>query len=86
MKKAKNPDVPAELSEAVMHDSVCITIAGEREVTIENYRGIIAYDPNSVKVNTRGKIVKISGENLTLSHITDEILSILGDVSGVEFI
>lgn len=86
MKKAKNPDVPAELSEAVMHDSVCIMIAGEREVTIENYRGIISYDPNSVKVNTRGKIVKISGENLTLSHITDEILSILGDVSGVEFI
>ena len=55
-------------------------------MTIENYRGIISYDPNSVKVNTRGKIVKISGENLTLSHITDEILSILGDVSGVEFI
>lgn len=86
MKKAKNPDVPMELKEAMAHDSVYITICGEREVTVENYCGIISYDREGVKINTRGKIVNISGENLTLSHITDEILSVYGDISGVEFI
>ncbi len=86
MKKEKNADVPEELSGALANGASYITVAGEREVTIENYRGIISYDPESVKVNTRGKIVKVTGSGMTLSHITDEIISVSGDITGVEFI
>lgn len=86
MKKEKNADVPSELDEAVASGAVYITIAGEKEVTVENYRGIISYDPESVKINTQGRIVKVSGSFITLSHITDEIVSVSGQIDGVEFI
>lgn len=85
-RKQKNIDAPGELPYAVMLDVPYITIAGNKEVTVENYRGIISYENTGVKINTNDKIIKIDGENLTLSHITDEIISVSGYISSLEFI
>lgn len=85
-KKQKNSDAPSELPCAVMLDVPYISMAGDKEVTVENYRGIISYESSGVKINTKDKIIKIDGENLTLSHITDEIISVSGKIVSLEFI
>lgn len=85
MMKKKN-DSPSELSAALKNDVPYITIAGDSELTVENHRGIITYDDVGVKINTHDKIIKISGEALTLAHITDETVSVVGKITGVEFI
>lgn len=89
LEKVKNkstPDAPSFLPAEVMADVPYITLAGDREVTVENYRGIISYDENGAKINTKEKIVKISGEGLVLSHITDEVITVSGKIVSLELV
>ena len=70
----------------VMFDVPYISLSGDFSCSIENHRGIIAYDETSVKINTKSAIVKICGEELCLSHITDEMISVSGKIKSMEFI
>ena len=74
--------LPGEVMFAVPY----ISLSGDFSCNIENHRGIIAYDDTSVKINTKSAIVKISGEGLCLSHITDEMISVSGKIRSMEFI
>lgn len=78
--------MPGDMPEEVKLDIPYITIAGDRSVTVENYCGIISYESESVKINTRQAILKIEGGDLYLSCITDELISVAGQVKKVEFI
>ncbi len=75
-------DLPKEVS----FDLAYITMSGNLSITVENYRGIISYDDKSLKINTKDCILKVEGENLVLSLITEEILSVSGIIKKVEFI
>lgn len=75
-------DLPKEVS----FDVAYITMSGNLSLTVENYRGIIAYDDKSLKINTKDSILKVDGENLVLSLITEEVLSVSGIIKKVEFI
>lgn len=86
MKNKNALDTPSFLPTEVMADVPYITMAGDREVTVENYRGIISYDANGVKINTKEKIVKIAGEGLVLSHITDELITVCGKILSLELV
>ena len=75
-------DVPGE----VLFDVPYISVTGDFSVTVENYRGIIAYEETGLKINTKSAILKIEGEALTLLHITDEIICVSGKIKSLEFI
>ncbi len=75
-------DVPGE----VVFDVPYISVAGDFSATIENYRGIIAFEETEIKINTKNAIIKVSGEELSLLHITDEIISVSGKLKSIEFI
>ncbi len=78
----KESIIPSE----VMFDVPYITMAGDVDLTVENYRGIISYESDSVKINTKTNILKVEGENLTISCITEDIISVRGKIKIVEFI
>ncbi len=78
--------LPEDMPPEVKLDIPYITMAGDRTVTVENYCGIISYESESVKINTRHAILKIEGNCLYLSCITDELISVSGQVKKVEFI
>lgn len=71
-------------------DALCdlpkIEITGNSEINIENLRGILDYDENSFKINTRSGIVKIDGSGLILSSVTDENVCLKGNIIRIEFI
>jgi sporulation protein YqfC len=75
-------DLPKEVS----LDIAYITMTGNLGITIENYRGIISYDDKALKINTKDSILKVEGEEMVLSLITEEILSVSGIIKKVEFI
>lgn len=75
-----------ELPEELFLNLSKVTIVGKKEVSIENYKGIIEYENEVIRVNTSDGIIKISGKNLEIiSIITEEIL-IGGNICGVEFV
>ena len=63
----------------------CIEISGNREVLIEGSRGVLEYTPESVRVNTAGMIVSITGRGLNLRCISESALMIDGFVLSLGF-
>ncbi len=63
-----------------------ITVIGNKFVSIENYLSIITYDTNLIKVKTKIKIIKITGDKLLLKYITDNEIGIKGIINSVEYI
>lgn len=61
-------------------------IYGKNRISIENFRGVLDYDENCVKINTTVGIVKIDGDELFIESITDEGIFIRGSVLRIEFL
>ncbi|RDY29722.1 sporulation protein [Romboutsia weinsteinii] len=63
-----------------------VTIIGNTFVSIENYLSIIVYDTVLIKIKTKIRTVKITGDKLSLKYITDGEIGIKGIIYSVEYI
>ena len=61
-----------------------IEIIGDKGVSIENHEGILEYEENVIKINTKLGIVQIKGTNLELKNMSRNQLSIKGEVFSVD--
>ncbi len=55
-----------------------VTMVGDRELTIENYVGIIEYGEDIIRIKCKAVNVSITAKNLELKTMTDEFLYITG--------
>lgn len=72
-------ELPAELS-----DLSKTTLLGNKELSIQNFKGIIEYDTKIIRLNTKDFMIKIWGENLNIKNINDEDITVNGKISGIE--
>lgn len=72
-------EIPMELS-----DLSKTTLLGNKEINIQNFKGIIEYDTKIVRLNTKDFMIKIWGENLNIKNINDEDITVSGIISGIE--
>jgi sporulation protein YqfC len=63
-----------------------ITVVGNKFISIENYLSIITYDTNLIKIKTKIKTIKITGDKLLLKYITDNEIGIKGIINGIEYV
>lgn len=63
-----------------------ITIFGNKLLSIENYINIIEFDTNLIRVKTRDKIIKITGDKLILKYISDGEIGIKGIIYSLEYV
>jgi sporulation protein YqfC len=63
-----------------------LTVIGNEEVLIENYKGLIEYAEEKIRLNSSCGVIKVSGKKLEIKQITDENLKISGTITGVEFL
>ncbi len=77
-----NMDLPVE----VIKNLPCIYIKGNDEITIENYKGIIEYTEEAVKLNTKLGIVKIYGKKLNVKQITSDFVVLKGFIEKFEYL
>ncbi|MCX8130269.1 MAG: sporulation protein YqfC [Clostridia bacterium] len=75
-----------ELPKEVVLDIPKLVMLGNSNMIIENYKGIIEYDTNRIRVNTGMGIIKIQGNNLIIKEITSEDIMIDGKVITLEFL
>ena len=75
-----------ELPKEIVLDLPSITIIGRQEITIQNYKSIIEYSDEVIRINTSSGIFKIIGKNMILKLITDETISIKGFIHKTEFV
>ena len=55
-----------------------ITIYSNKFLSIENYVNIVEFDTNLIRVKTKEKIVKITGDKLVLKYINEGEIGIKG--------
>ena len=62
-----------------------ITVTGKDKILIENYKSIISYENDVVKLNTSVGTLSLFGVNLMIKEITTEDIIVIGKVDKVEF-
>ncbi|WP_270771469.1 YabP/YqfC family sporulation protein [Intestinibacter bartlettii] len=62
-----------------------ITIYSNKFLSIENYVNIVEFDTNLIRVKTKEKIVKITGDKLVLKYINEDEIGIKGIINSLEF-
>lgn len=74
-------DIPKD----IMMSLPKIIITGDEEITIENHKGIILFEKNLIKINTKIKVVNIQGENFEILYIGDSTITISGKFKSVVY-
>ena len=74
-----------DISKDIILELPKITITGKEEITIEHHKGIIVFEKNIIRVNTKIKVIKILGRNFEIIYIGESTLSIKGEFISVEF-
>ena len=75
-----------ELPKEIVLNMPKMTLLGSRNLIIENYKGIIEYEENKIRINTGIGIIKIKGEGLSIKEITSEEVMIDGNIEIMEFL
>jgi sporulation protein YqfC len=75
-----------ELPKEIVLDMPKLTMLGNGDLVVENYKGIIEYEENIIRINTTSGIIKITGSKLYIKEITSENIVIYGCISILEFL
>ena len=63
-----------------------LIFTGNRELFIENYRGIVEYSDTIIRLNTSECMLKVSGTHLGIKNIAAEEIMLFGNIKRLEFI
>ncbi|MEG0962510.1 MAG: YabP/YqfC family sporulation protein [Lachnospiraceae bacterium] len=72
-----------ELPRDIMYGAVIITATGRNQVLIENYKGIIEYTTEKIRLQTKNGQVTICGKCLLVEYYTNEEMKITGFIQGI---
>lgn len=62
-----------------------ITAIGRNELYLENYKGIIEYNENIIRVLTGIGKVQIEGKNLNIDFFTNDEMKITGIIHNIQY-
>ena len=74
-----------EMPREVVSSDAKITILGFNEIFIENYKNILEYEENFIKINLFEGTISIHGFHLNLEQMTEEDLKITGKMDSIDF-
>lgn len=78
---AENLDIEKDIIMSIPR----LSIVGNREIYIENYRHITEYTSECIAIKTSDYVLKIEGAELKLRYITKEDLKISGIFAQIIF-
>lgn len=73
-------DLPAD----ALADLPRLELVGDRELRVENHKGILAYGPEEIHVSGGAFVVRITGQNLELRAMTGLELLITGRIANIQ--
>lgn len=79
-KTAQVFDLPADVVAGLPR----VELVGDREVRMENHRGILAYGEQEIHVSGGAFVIKVMGEGLKLRSMTGIELLITGHISSIQ--
>lgn len=74
-----------KLPKDMMMGVFLLSMTGNREAFIENYRGILEYTETCILLQTKNGQVRFLGSGLVIEYYTNEDMKICGEISQVIF-
>lgn len=62
-----------------------LTVTGQMELSLENYRGILEYTDTLIRIQTKNGQIKITGKHLQVEYYTNDEMKLLGHIDSIEF-
>ena len=78
----ENLDLPIE----VLENMPLIKMRGNKEVSIENFIGLVEYTNQKIRLSTKCGILHIDGVNLVARSMSSEQMIIKGSVQQISFL
>lgn len=75
----------ASMPKDVVLGAAVVTVIGDGEVCIENYRGIIEYTDVLIRVQTKSCQIKLQGKHLQIEYYTNDEMKIRGRILSLEY-
>lgn len=75
-----------ELPKDLVLEMPRITLVGQRELYLENHKGIIEYDLKQIKINLARGYLEIEGDDMEIKFIIQDELSISGSIKSLRFV
>lgn len=69
----------------VMLGATIITMEGDNQLFIENYKGIVTYNDKNIIIQGRKNKISIEGKNLQIEYYTNMDMKIKGCISMVKY-
>ncbi len=63
-----------------------VTAIGRNEIYIENYKGILEYNNNFIRILTKIGRMNIEGKNLNIVYFTNDEMKIIGMIYSIDFV
>ena len=80
----RNMTEALELPKEILLHLPLISFIGQEEVTIENYKGILEYSEETVRIGTAAGVLRLEG--LCLKQLSAECMVVTGRVEKMEFL
>ena len=95
MKREKKPAVKKtmgekvadalELPKDILLNMPKFSVFGNKELVLENYKGVLEYTDTKVRLNTTQYILEVTGCELCIKNIATEMITVYGKISNIEF-
>ena len=62
-----------------------VTLTGNREAWIENYKGILEYSEDRILLQCKNCRLSLTGNHLSIDYYTDTDMKIIGYISALQY-
>ncbi len=62
-----------------------ISMFGNRELRLENYKTVMEYRDEQIRFACKDKCITVTGASLSITVITDDEVSVTGQIASVSF-
>lgn len=73
------------LPEDILAGAPILTVTGNNQLCLENYKGIIEYTGNLIRIQAKNCRIHIEGAELTIDYFTDDEMRISGRVKEIHY-
>lgn len=74
-----------ELPKDLMLGEPIVTVTGRSDLTIENYKGILEYQQDKIRLSLKHGQIEICGKELKIEYYTNDDMRISGCIDRVEY-
>ena len=75
-----------KLPKDTMLGAAIVTVTGNREAFIENYKGIVEYTTESIVLQGKNCKICFEGKRLSIDYYTTEDMKISGSIDAVRYV